>query len=92
MSRQSGGPILNYFQSLCDRQLMPTAIKVALIVGTILFLINHGWALLNGHMTASRWISAGLTYVVPYMVNIHGQYVSQRRAVRASGHSRNTQQ
>ncbi len=71
-----------YWESLRDRQLTPTAIKVALLVGTLLFVINHGYALLRGQMTPSRWISAALTYVVPYCVNIHGQYVSRNRTAQ----------
>ena len=40
-----------FTQALVDRKLMPTAIKVALVVGTILFIINHGSSLLKGKMT-----------------------------------------
>ncbi|MGB3570900.1 MAG: nitrate/nitrite transporter NrtS [Phormidesmis sp.] len=50
-----------------------SALRVALFVGTILFSINHGRALLNGEMNGGRWFSAVLTYMVPFMVNIHGQ-------------------
>jgi hypothetical protein len=64
---------------LFNRDFMPTAIKVALIVGSILFLINHGYALVKGQMNPGRWFSASLTYIVPYIVNIHGQYVSRSR-------------
>jgi hypothetical protein len=71
--------VIQYFHSLFDRKFAPTAFKVALIIGTLLFVINHGWALLNGQMNSGRWISAGLTYVVPYMVSIHGQYISRAR-------------
>ena len=49
-----------------------TAIRVALIVGSVLFIINHGSALINHDMSGSRWISALLTYFVPFMVSIHG--------------------
>jgi len=49
------------------------ALKVALIVGTILFAINHGKAIYEGSMTASRWISAFLSYAVPYCVYIIGK-------------------
>lgn len=58
---------------------MPTAIKVALVVGSILFVINHGSAVVQGKMTRDRAISALLTYFVPYTVNIHGQFVSRQR-------------
>ncbi len=65
--------------SLIDPKLAPSAIKVALVVGSILFIINHGTALMAGKMKRERWISAALTYLVPYMVNIHGQYISRSR-------------
>ncbi len=67
--------------SLClaDKRMMPIAIKVALVVGSILFLINHGAAVAKGQMNRERWTSAGLTYLIPYIVNIHGQYISRSR-------------
>ncbi|MGD1866592.1 MAG: nitrate/nitrite transporter NrtS [Phormidesmis sp.] len=54
------------------------AIRVALCVGTLLFTINHGSAVMNGEMSTVRWVSGLLTYAVPFMVSIHGQ--SSRRA------------
>ncbi len=71
--------VQGYLRSLGDRQFMPTAIKVAFVVGSLLFTINHGWAVLHGQMTRDRWTAGLLTYLVPYMVNIHGQYVSRAR-------------
>jgi len=68
-----------YWQSLSDREFVPTALKVALVIGSILFTLNHGWALVQGQMTRERWISGGLTYVVPYLVSIHGQHISKTR-------------
>ena len=56
-----------------DRHCRSTAIRVALIVGTLLFSINHGSALVTGEMNGDRWISGLLTYLVPFMVSIHGQ-------------------
>ena len=66
-----------FTQALFDKKLMPTAIKVALVVGTVLFIINHGSALSARKMTKQRWISGLLTYLVPYAVNIYGQYISR---------------
>lgn len=68
-----------YLAALFDRDLMPMALKVAGIIGTILFIINHGAALIGGRMTSTRWVSGVLTYLVPYCVNIHGQYINRRR-------------
>jgi hypothetical protein len=70
---------LEFCAALVDKKRMPTALKVALVVGSILFAINHGSALARGKMTRDRWVSAFLTYLVPYCVNIHGQYVSDSR-------------
>lgn len=64
---------------LFNQEMMPTALKVSAVVGSILFVINHGSAVFKGEMDRERWIAAGLTYLIPYTVNIHGQFVSRSR-------------
>jgi hypothetical protein len=76
--------VKGYFAALVDRQLMGHAIKVALVVGTILMVINHGSAIRSGSMTRQRWQSALLTYLVPYAVNIHGQYTARSKGIKQS--------
>lgn len=71
--------VLGYMRSLGDRRLMGTSIRVALVVGTVLVVLNHGKAIATRTMTPDRWLSAGLTYLVPYSVSIHGQYAARRR-------------
>ena len=66
-------------QILFDPKLAPTALRVSLIVGSILFTINHGAALAKGKMTKNRWLSGLITYLVPYSVSIHGQHTSRSR-------------
>lgn len=63
-----------YFTALVNPAFARPSIKVALIVGTMLLLINHGATIWNDQMTPKRWFSAVLTYVVPYLVSIHGKY------------------
>ena len=75
--------VKGYFASLIEPKLVTTAVKVALIVGSILFIINQGSALWQGEMSRERWISAAISYLVPYCVNIHGQYVSRYRSIQA---------
>jgi hypothetical protein len=53
------------------------AFWVALVVGTILNLINQGDALI-GHLPVS-WTKVALTYLVPFVVSTHGA-VSARMA------------
>jgi len=71
--------IREYGASLVNPKFVATGLKVALVVGSILFAINHGHALLKGQMSRDRWISAVLTYCVPYLVSVHGQYMSDVR-------------
>lgn len=71
--------IRGYGASLVNPKFVPMGLKVALVVGSILFAINHGQALFKGQMSRDRWIAALLTYCVPYLVNVHGQYMSDVR-------------
>lgn len=47
------------------------ATKVALAVGTILALINHGDTLLQGIFSAKVFFQIALTYLVPYGVSTY---------------------
>lgn len=53
-----------------------TAARVAVVVGTILNLINHGDALLGGGVTWKPAAEMAMNYVVPFLVSAHGQAVS----------------
>jgi hypothetical protein len=70
----------NYLASLREPAFVPMALRVSLVVGTLLFAINHGMVLIYGEMTRNRWLSALITDAVPYAVNIHAQYVSRQRS------------
>ena len=53
------------------RPVVLTAIKVALVVGTILALINHGPALLALELSRQQILQIALTYLVPYCVSTY---------------------
>lgn len=55
------------------------SIKVSLIIGTILALLNHFDAIINNTLTRINIIQIVLTYLVPYMVTTYG---SASEAVR----------
>jgi hypothetical protein len=55
-------------------------IAAALIVGTILFLINQGDVVFGGQATASTWIKIGLSYLVPFFVANYGIVLGSRRS------------
>ena len=47
------------------------ATKTAVLVGTLLVLINHGDAILAGRLGLEQLLKIGLTVVVPYMVSTY---------------------
>ena len=68
-----------YLASLRDPEFVYTGLKTAAIVGSLLVIINHGLAILRGEMTVDRWISVSITYLMPYLVNVYGQYSYRRK-------------
>lgn len=72
-----------------ERDTPMHSIRTALLVGTILALINHGTEMLAGQLSA-RWVVPMLiTYLVPFSVATYGQVHGkrQRDALRRSEHS-----
>lgn len=63
-----------YIASLFDVEFFLTGLRTALLVGSLLFFINHGLAFWRGQMNRERWVSTVLTYIMPYLVNVYGQY------------------
>ena len=68
-----------YRGNLFNPKVVPTAIRTALVVGSLIFTINYGDALLKNDMTRSRWFSGFLSFVTPYMVSVYGQTQCQLR-------------
>jgi hypothetical protein len=58
---------------------------IALVVGTLLALINHGDHLLRGHVTLAIALKIALTYTVPFAVATWSALVNSR--VRTRTHS-----
>ncbi len=57
-------------------------VRIALVVGTILFAINHGDTLASGRVTVAVIIKGLLTYVVPFIVSNVGVLIATQRAHR----------
>ena len=64
----------------CERPIVIAAIKVALVVGTILNLINQGGRIMEG--LSPSWFHVGLNYLVPYCVS---SYSAARHQMRRRG-------
>jgi hypothetical protein len=56
-----------------DRAIVATSAKVAVVVGSILALINYGDRIFLRHdMRLLDWVKVALTYCVPYCVSTYG--------------------
>ena len=51
------------------------SILVAIVVGTVLNVINQGDNLIAGEF---NWLKAGLTYVVPFCVASYGAHIGSK--------------
>jgi len=54
-------------------------VRVALIVGTILFVINHLDEVVRGQATYTVWMKGAITYLVPFCVANLGVLIATRR-------------
>lgn len=59
----------SFFTVARSRAVVTRAIKVALLVGTMLALINHGEKILNISLSSHDWLKVVITYFVPYGVS-----------------------
>jgi hypothetical protein len=62
------------------RPVAGRALRVALVVGTILFLINQADGVLRGDITALVVVKVGLTYLVPFAVSTYSALQINRLA------------
>jgi hypothetical protein len=59
---------LSFLQLAFSRNVVITSIKVSLLVGSLLAVINHGSAILAFSISAHTCTKIFLSYVVPYCV------------------------
>jgi hypothetical protein len=60
------------------REHLRRTLKIALVVGTILTLINQLDIILKGDATTLTWVKAGLNYCVPFIVSNLGLLAGKR--------------
>jgi hypothetical protein len=71
-------------QVVFSKPSLSRCIPIALLVGTLLSLINQGSVIFGGHATDVTWIRVGMNYVVPFCVSSSGFFASQRAVWRSS--------
>ncbi len=76
-----------FFAVVTEKGTVVTSARVALLVGSILALINYGDRIfLHGNMGPLDWVKLALTYCVPYCVATYG---AARYATRHAGNKNN---
>ncbi len=65
-----------------ERDTLVRSLKTALLVGSVLGVINHGPALLAGHFTMDQLAPLFITYLVPFSVATYGQIQGKRQRDR----------
>ncbi len=67
------GPLVKCARcALCHRPMVARALRVSLVVGTILIAINQGDVLLRGEWRTSFAWKLPLTYMIPFLVATWG--------------------
>lgn len=61
-----------------ERSVVTRAARVALVVGLVLALINHGHRLISGEIDAATLARIGLTFLVPYCVSTYSSVLEVR--------------
>ena len=77
----------NWLRLAWSASIRTRAIRMALFIGTLLALINHGDALLSGHIAAPQFARIALTYLVPYCLSTWAS-VQATRHLQATASSR----
>jgi hypothetical protein len=60
------------------REHLRRTVRIALVVGVVLTLINQADVLVGGDATAATWIKSGLNFVVPFVVSNLGLLAGKR--------------
>ena len=71
-------PEQGFWQIATNKLVVKRATRIALIVGTILAIINHGDRILFGDMNLGAAFKILLTYFVPYSVSSYSSVLAIR--------------
>jgi hypothetical protein len=61
-----------------QRRNLRRTVRIALVVGVVLTLINQGGVITAGHATAATWVRCALNFVVPFLVSNAGLLSGRR--------------
>ena len=65
------------------REHLRRTLQIALVVGTILIIINQADVIVRGDATAITWVKTSLNYCVPFVVSNLGLLAGKRAELEA---------
>jgi hypothetical protein len=61
-----------------QRRNLRRTVRIAIVVGIILTLINQGSVIAGGHATTATWVRCVLNFIVPFLVSNAGLLSARR--------------
>ncbi|WP_299686738.1 nitrate/nitrite transporter NrtS [uncultured Tateyamaria sp.] len=58
------------------------AARIALVVGVVIALINHGDKMMSAAMDGMSWLKCAMTFLVPYCVSTYSSVQAMRDRMR----------
>lgn len=78
MSRMPPYSSTGFWQIAFSRTVVKRAARIALVVGTVLAVINHGDRLIQGDLNWNTLLKILLTFCVPYSVSTYSSVLAIR--------------
>jgi hypothetical protein len=67
------GTVIREACAFCaQRRNLRRTVRIALVVGIVLTLINQGSVITAGHSTMATWVRCALNFIVPFLVSNAG--------------------
>ena len=63
-----------------QRRNLRRTIRIAVVVGVVLTLINQGTVIASGHATTATWLRCALNFVVPFLVSNAGMLSARQES------------
>ncbi|WP_415920651.1 nitrate/nitrite transporter NrtS [Tateyamaria sp. SN6-1] len=79
---QATVPLPSFWSIALARKTVMRAGRIALIVGVVIALINHGDRMATGQMDAVGWLKCVMTFLVPYCVSTYSSVQAVRDRLR----------
>jgi hypothetical protein len=76
--RGRGAAVREGVRFCCRRRNLRRTIRIALVVGVLLTVINQGTVIADGHATTATWLRCVLNFVVPFLVSNAGLLSGRR--------------